>query len=492
MTLSRKYVNLAHQLAHIMMIIKNLLFYSVIIIVFLSCKKEQKTIKEKPALSNLQITKIDSVCQSFINKGNTVGFSIAIAYNGKPVYAKGFGLANIDSRKLATENTSYAIASVSKFITAAATMKLVEENKLKLNDKIIDYFDDFPKQEHMDKITIEHLLRHQSGLVDHEDWFDSIYINQKRVFTREELYAFLDQPLFFKPGTNYTYSNSGYAVLSSILEKVSGQSFHEFIQENISKPLNAESIGMWPLMWNDTNASMGYELVDKELDTSFHMMTKSMKGDGGLSASVLDLIKFSEGLTNGTLISKSSLEKLVSPTQLESITIDYGLGVKSGNFAGHKSYGHSGGYKGTGWAMLAQYPESGFTFAAANNTNFSPEEIWMLRHYIMPIVLNIKTPVMEAKPIENIELYLGEYVSVNRWNANAPPSKRVISQKGGQLIRDNPATETPGTQLYPLQKHSFTWKPYPYDEFKFHVVNGKVVAVSEYNDGFFVGVRMKK
>ena len=156
---------------------------------------------------------------------------MAIAHNGKPIYSKGYGLANISSKKSASENTIYAIASISKFITATATMKMVEAGKVSLSDKVADYFEDFPKQQYMDEITVEHLLRHQSGIVDHEDWFDSIYIMEKRVFTREEFHKFIDQPLFFRPGTNYSYSNSGYSILSNILEQVSGQSFHEFIQE---------------------------------------------------------------------------------------------------------------------------------------------------------------------------------------------------------------------------------------------------------------------
>ena len=440
------------------MITKNNLFAFLFIVLLIACKSERKKEITKAALTELQLSKIDSVCKSFIGKGNTVGFSLAIGHKGKPVFSKGYGYANKADQKPATDSTRYAIASISKFITATATMRLVEDGKVSLSDKVADYFKDFPKQEYMDEITVEHLLRHQSGIVDHEDWFDSIYINEKRVFTQDEFHQFIDQPLFFKPGTNYSYSNAGYSILSNILEQVNGQSFHEFIQEQISEPLEANSIGMWPKFWSHENASMGYELNEKSVDTSFHMMTKGMKGGGGLAASVLDLIKFSNGLTNGTLISSQSLNKLLSPTQIGSIAIEYGLGVKSGNFGGHKTFGHSGGYKGTGWAMLSMYPETGYTFAAMNNTNFSPEEVWMLRHYIMPIVLNIEPPDMETKSIENIESYLGEYTSLNRWNANVPPSTRVISQKDGQLIWDNPKTERPGAQLYHLDDLTFTWK----------------------------------
>ena len=474
------------------MIFKKEYFLGFILFVVLnSCVSKQKEPIKSDPLTSIQIAKIDSICQSFLDKGNTVGFSVAIAHDDQTVFSKGYGLANIESNQPATENTIYAIASISKFITAAITLKMAEEGKISLDDKVIDYFTDFPKQEYMDEITIEHLLRHQSGLVDHEDWFDSIYINERRVFEQTEFFEFLDQPLFFQPGSLYSYSNSGYAVLSNILEQVSGLGFHDIIVENIGKPLEMSSVGLWLNMWDHIDASMGYELTDVGVDTSFHMMTEGMRGDGGLCASVVDLLKFASALVDESLISKTSLERMLSPTPIGPISIDYGLGVKFGNINEQRTFGHSGGYKGTGWAMLAHYPESGFTFATLFNTNYSPEEAWMLRHFIIPVVLNIDPPKMDSSAMKNFDLYTGEYASFNRWG-NAKPSVRVVFEEEGKLFWDNPDTKTPGSQIFPIGNNSFSWKPYPYDEFKFHVVDGKVVACSQYADGFFTSVKMKK
>jgi CubicO group peptidase (beta-lactamase class C family) len=462
-----------------------------IIFVLFSCSKNQEKAHNNLSTLEVKLTKVDSICQSFIEEGNTVGLSVALALKGEPIFSKGYGLANIASKVPATENTIYAIASVSKFITAIATMKMVEENKLSLQDKVIDYFSDFPEQKSMNEITIEHLLRHQSGLVDHENWFDSIYINERRVFTQVEFFEFIDQPLFFTPGSHYSYSNSGYAILSYILEKVSGLSFHEFIIETIGQPLDMKTLGMWPKMWDNTNATMGYELKDGTIDTSFHMMTKGMKGDGGLSASVTDLLKLVKGITEDGFISAASMDKIVSPSTIGPISIDYGLGVKFGKINGHKTWGHSGGYQGTGWAMVSHYPESGFTFTAAINTSFSPDEAWMLRHKIMPILLDLKPLKPDTSILLDLDLYVGDYQSINRW-AEAKPSVRSIKNRDGKLIRDNPATEAPGTALFPIGNHSFSWEPFPYDEFKFHLVDGKIIACSEYIDGHFISLRMKQ
>ena len=459
------------------------------IIIFHSCKNsEERKTGDKTPLDKL--AKIDSICQAFIDKGNTIGMSIGLSHNGNIIFSKGYGLANIESGIAATDSTIYPIASISKFITAITALKIVDEGKLSLSDKISDHIEEFPSQEYMDEITIEHLLRHQSGLVDHEDWFDSIYINERRIFTNEELYEFLDQPLFFQPGSQYSYSNSGYSILSTILENIEQKPFHQLVTEKISKPFQLQSLGMWPEKWDDKNAALGYELVDDKVDTSFHMMTEGMKGDGGLSASVIDLLKLMDNLAQGTIIPESSFEYMLTPTPIGNISIDYGLGVKFGNFGNQKTFGHSGGYKGTGWAMLSHYPESGYTFAATINTNYSPEEVWTLRHLIMPIVLEIKPPILDSAKVHNIEKYVGKYSAFNRWGYGNP-SVRIVSEKEGRLFWDNPDTKTPAAQLYPLSDSTFTFEPYPYDIFRFHHVNGEVVACSQYADGFFTNIRMK-
>ncbi|MCK7591409.1 beta-lactamase family protein [Subsaxibacter sp. CAU 1640] len=457
-----------------------------------SCKQAETNYPElQQPLSDLQLKKIDSVCDAFIKRGHTVGLSLGLSHNGNIIYSKGFGLANIASKTPATDSTIYAIASISKFITAITTLKLAEAGKLNLSDKVSKYVP-LPKQDHMEDITIEHLLRHQSGLVDHEDYMDSIYINEKRIPTQKEFLNFIDQPLFFTPGTHYSYSNSGYALLSSILENIEQQSFDALIKTNISNPHQLHSIAMWPNNWHRDNASMSYEVVEKNIDTSFHMMTEGMKGDGGLSSTITDLLKLMDQLSAGDIISKASLDQMLSPTPIGKTSIDYGLGVKFGMYQDERTYGHSGGYKGIGWAIVAHYPDSGYTFAAAMNTNYSPDEVWLLRHYIMPIVLGIEPPDFnETNQVANANRYVGTYSDINRWGAGEG-SVRIVTTSDGQLFWDNPKTETPGARLYQKNDSIFNWKPFPYDSYRFHFVNDSVVACSEYYDGMFGMVRMRK
>ena len=125
------------------------------------------------------------------------------------------------------------------------------------------------------------------------------------------------------------------------------------------------------------------------------------------------------------------------------------------------------------------------------NTSYSPEEVWSLRHEVMPIVLNIRPPEVDsAATIENAERFVGSYAAINRWGTGAP-SARTVTAEAGKLIWDNPVTEAPGARLFQLNDSTFTWTPYPYDMFIFHKVGGKITAVSEYADGFFVNIRLK-
>ncbi len=470
---------------------KNVWFAACLLFTIVACKQGESNTDSDPILTKHQLHAIDSICEHFIAKGNTVGLALGLAQNDSILFTKGYGLANLSTKSPITPETIFPIASVSKFITALITMKLVEDGKCSLDDKVVDYLPNFPNRPFMDKITIEHLLRHQSGLIDHEDWFDSLYIHHHRVFTDAELYTFLDKPLFFQPGSHYSYSNAGYAILSRIIEVIENDTFHNIIQKIISRPLSLPSIGMWPQNWHSSKATMGYEVSEETPDTSFHMMTKGMKGDGGLSSSLIDLLKLMQATTNGSFLSKSSLDKIISPTHLDALSIDYGLGVKFGLFNSHYVFGHSGGYKGTGWAMLAHYPKTGFTFAAVINTNYSPEEVWMLRHRIMPIVLNESPPALVKHPVAHIEKFVGTYVSMDRWG-NATPNTRIITQSNGQLFYDNPNTETPGAALFQIEPFVFSWQAYPYDRFLFHEKEGEIIAVSTYADGFFTGVRTKE
>jgi hypothetical protein len=119
------------------------------------------------------------------------------------------------------------------------------------------------------------------------------------------------------------------------------------------------------------------------------------------------------------------------------------------------TFGYSGGYKETGWAMVVHYPESRHTFAAVINTNYSPEEVWALRHMSMPVVLNFATPELTDTQTRNVEKYKGTSRTFNRCG-DAKPDVRIVSAKEGSLFWNIPDTQNPGAQLFQANDSIFT------------------------------------
>ena len=146
-----------------------LLLAGIYLLGLLACRSESEEPATSYDLTEQQRIAIDSICRSFLAKGNTVGFSLGLAHHGQVLFAQGYGLANIEGQKPATENTIYPIASISKFITGITTLRLVEDGRLSLEDKVVDLLEGFPQQQYMEEITVEYLLRRQTGLVDRQD-----------------------------------------------------------------------------------------------------------------------------------------------------------------------------------------------------------------------------------------------------------------------------------------------------------------------------------
>jgi D-alanyl-D-alanine carboxypeptidase len=177
-----------------------------------------------------------------LKKSGAPSVSVAVVEDGKLVYAHAFGMADLAASKPASLDTRYAVGSVSKEFTAAAILKLQEEGKLSLDDKVAKYF---PNLRRAGDITIRQLLSHTSG---YEDYAPQDYIIPEWTEPISPA-AILDRwamkPLTFEPGTKWQYSNTGYVLAGSIFEKVSGQSLVAYLEANIFKPLGMSSAGDW-------------------------------------------------------------------------------------------------------------------------------------------------------------------------------------------------------------------------------------------------------
>jgi CubicO group peptidase (beta-lactamase class C family) len=243
---------------------------------------------------------------------NAPGVSVMVIRDGKVLYEKSFGLASLEEKQRATSKTNYRLASVTKQFTATAILILAERKKLSLDDRLTDFFPDFPA--HGREIRVRHLLNHTSGLLAYEDFIPPG--TTKPVLDGDVLEILKRQDrTYFPPGTQFRYSNSGYALLALIVERVSGLTFAEFLKRNIFAP-----VGMRATRLNlqdalpDRNRAYGYSKRDGVWERTDQSLTSYVLGDGGVYSSAHDLRKWVRALDAARLIRRELLDEAMSAT----------------------------------------------------------------------------------------------------------------------------------------------------------------------------------
>jgi CubicO group peptidase (beta-lactamase class C family) len=213
---------------------------------------------------------------------------VLIALDGKPFYHKAFGMANRETQTPNTTDTRFIIGSMNKTFTEILILKLVQEGKIKLSDKMVQYLSGF-KQREADQITISQLLNHRSGFGDYYNpaFWDMDY-KDKNISGITELIKTL--PLHFKPGTENEYSNAGYILLGSIIEKVTGKSYADNVEQFITGPLALNQTVLHDVK-NIPNRAIGYlKGIDDVEDNEFFITEP--RSDGGFYSTALDVMKF--------------------------------------------------------------------------------------------------------------------------------------------------------------------------------------------------------
>lgn len=251
--------------------------------------------------------KAESIVQEYIEKQEFSG-TVLIAQNGKVQFRKAYGLS---SRTLKTENkilTRYPIASVSKQFTATAIMLLVEAGKLKVEQKLTDFFPHSPKV--WGNITVHHLLTHSAGFTSEPKEVDST-----KFHTLEQLVeTFKLTKLQFKAGTNYMYSNAGYTILARIVEVVSGEGFVDFLVKHIFEPNGMTNTGMYHAAAVIPNLASGYlHTEDGTLINVCCYDVSNYNGASNIYTTVDDLLKWDRVLTSGKFLSAQSSQEMWTP-----------------------------------------------------------------------------------------------------------------------------------------------------------------------------------
>lgn len=266
---------------------------------------------------------------------------ICVAVDDEITYKKAWGIANPDEEPLKT-SAIFNLASVSKQFTALCIMMLCEDGALNYDAPICNYLPEFENDTYQD-ITIRQLLQHTSGLPDYEEVIEE-YWEGEGIVTNDDiitLFAENEPALLFEPGKKHEYCNTGYAFLASIVERVSGSTFEEFLQERIFEPLEMSNSFGYRISEGKPPRKkvIGFEIVDDEYVANDSCYVDGIIGDGNIFSNIHDLVKYNAALFTDDLISQDSLEEAYTPTELNNgKTHYYGFGwdlFESGDFVSH-------------------------------------------------------------------------------------------------------------------------------------------------------------
>ena len=277
---------------------------------------------------NLFSTRADSLMSTFPDFNGVV----LLAKGGRPIYHRAFGYQNFVTKEKVDTASFFELASVSKQFTAMIIMQLKEENKLNFDDGIEKYLG----QLHYGNITIRNLLNHTSGLPDYQAIMDAHW-DKSKVADNDDIIEYLRKyhpPKLFEPGTQYEYSNTGYILLASIAELVSGEDFIELSRSKIFRPvgMNATDIRTLPEKTNIKNFAWGHIYVAEEQryvqadsfpSSNYTIWLGNRKGPGRISSTSSDLLRWDRALYSERIIKQLTLEEAFTPARLNNDSLSY-------------------------------------------------------------------------------------------------------------------------------------------------------------------------
>ncbi|MBD2699948.1 beta-lactamase family protein [Spirosoma sp. BT702] len=243
--------------------------------------------------------RLDSLMQA-TTKPNLPGAALLVEIDGKVIYQHGSGLSNVAQKKGISPTTNFRMASVTKQFTAMSILLLEKEGKLSLDDPLIRFFPELNVQVAR-KVQIQNLLTHSSGILDYESLMSPK--QTKQLLDEDVLNLLKDRDsLYFEPGSQFRYSNSGYCLLALLIERVSGDTYATFLRERIFKPLQMNQSVIYEAGKPIANRAMGYRKKGKIFAFSDQSLTSATKGDGGVYTSLTDYQKWINALRNNTLL----------------------------------------------------------------------------------------------------------------------------------------------------------------------------------------------
>ena len=426
---------------------------------------------------------VDALLAKRINNEGA-GAAVLVARNGRILYEKARGLADIERRQPVTVDTKFRIGSITKQFTASGILRLQETGRLKVTDPLSRYIPDFPRG---GEVTLQHLLTHTSGIHGYTESAGFMQNVTKPTSTAEVIASIEKFPYDFNPGVRWSYSNSGYFILGSIIEKVSGQEYGDFLRKAFFVPLGMTGTGVYHNARPPSGAAVGYEYENGQFKKALDWDMSWAGGAGSIYSTVKDLYLWNEAVFGGRVLSREDLAAAFSPVITEENKNDksadgYGYGWGITHFRGAREVSHNGGLNGF-LSILLRFPEQNFTVGVLAN-EFPPKprtDPGTLAHEIAELYLGSElaprpaVPARAAKPVSGAALaaIVGRYDYRSAVLVVTQEGDRVYAQLGGQ----------PRFEIFPKSDTEFFWKVVDAQVTFVKDASGKVVSAVHHQGG---------
>lgn len=427
-------------------------------------------LKEKGAKTDLPIPPFSDLVSNIFKSaqtGITSGVSVLVSKNGEIIYEKGFGYADVGNKVSVTTDTKFRIGSITKQFTASAILKLQEEGKISVTDKLSKFIPDFPRG---DEVTIHHLLTHTSGIHSFTDRPNFLKYVTLSITPKSLVDSIKTWPYDFNPGDRWLYNNSGFFILGYIVENISGKSLSEYLNETFFKPLGMSNTGIYSTNLLLDNEAYGYSIENGKIVKALNWDMSWAGGAGAIYSTVRDLYIWNEAIFNGKVLKEESLKAAFTPVVLNNKEkSDYGYGWAFQDVRGYKFISHGGGLQGF-LSFLERQPENKITVAVLCNSTPPPDGINPSANAISIAEFLLWKDMQKqssfASDLAIDESILKTYVGRYDYGQGAV---MIVTLDGKQLNAQ--LTGQPMFPIFPSSKDEFNWK----------VVEAKVKFVTDNN-----------
>jgi CubicO group peptidase (beta-lactamase class C family) len=429
-----------------------------------------------------EIEPLDAVVRAPVEEGAVAGITAVVLRGGSAVYAGAHGVADVDAGAPMHPDTALRLASVAKTATGVLAVRLASSGRPDLDaplSRALPELDDVLSP----RVTLRAVLGNTSGLRDYLardlERFDHTRGPLAEDFVLDAVRG--DEP-HFEPGTHWAYTNTGYYLAALAMCRATGLSWSGLVQDELAAPLGLESLQPCDALIEEGRLH-GYRREGAAFVGDPCYGELGVMGDGGLCATAADLAVLARGVERGDLLTPAARGQLLAPVVLaDGTAIDYGLGVRHGELAGHRMWGNTGSFDAC-VAAVFRFPDDDVTVSVVQNTTNAAQSALTVAGKLAERALGLGRPA-PALPGHDarISLCAGEYMS---WGEAPHPVRTRISAADGGLTRarlDRPGRETVLTSAGP---HLFTPAGRPRDRVRFHMSGDRAIGYSEYQAGLF-------